>query len=123
EEDDWVAGRDPGPFRARAHDGARAPRLHGPLDGARSDGDDDDEPQEPEEDLEVRGVVGLVLLDRQEPAAQSGDPGREGEGDDARPGRIDADGGGRRLTAAQRIEISASRSLSYEDHTDRDHGA
>ena len=76
-------------------------RLHRAFHGTGTDGHHDHEPEQPEEHAVVRGVVRLVLLDRQEAAAEAGDARGQGERDDARPSGIDADRGCGRLADAR----------------------
>jgi hypothetical protein len=111
EQDELVRGREADRLEYLGHERDREPCLHRALDRARADSHDDHEPQQAKEHLEVRGEVGLVLLDSEEAAAEAGDAGREGEGDDPSACRVDADRRRGRLAAAQRVEVSPGRSF------------
>ena len=79
------------------------------LDRAGAERDDEHEPEQGGERREVVAVVHVLLLHRQQGAAEPGDERRDGEGEQAGPGRRDADRLRRHLAAAQRPQRAARR--------------
>ena len=90
------------------------------FDGACADRHDEHDPEQAEEDAVVGVVVGAAFLDREQPAAEPRDPGRQRERGDAGTGRADADRARRDLATAQRVEVPAGGTAAYEQHDDAD---
>ena len=82
-EDVLVLERDPELLEQLGEQGERQAGLDGALDGPGPDRHDEHQPEQRGERREVGGVVGLALQHGEQAAAESGDAGREREGDDA----------------------------------------
>ena len=91
------------------------------LDGANAGRDDE---HQPEQRVEVGEAVAAdgPLQRAQQSATQTGDGGRQGEGHDLCPSRVDADGLRRHLTAPNGGQPLSGRSSSHEDDNERADG-